>query len=289
MKVAGNKLAHLSDFFHDELDPLLEKEEVSVIFRKVIAHFLPIKSNEVNLRLNDNLNQSELVEIYDCCKELKKGRPLQFILGEEWFYGMRFLVNEYVLIPRPETEELCELIIRENKNCKTLLDIGTGSGCIAVAIKKKIPNCEVSATDISEGALELAKKNAGLNDVKVNFSKNDILSDKNELFDSCIKFELIVSNPPYIKQNESASLLKNVIDHEPHSALFVSGSDEIIFYKKIIDSCKQILELKGKLYFELNPLTAEKVLGYANKSGIFKEVELRKDMSKNIRFLIACK
>jgi release factor glutamine methyltransferase len=285
MKVAGNKLAHLSDYFHSELDEIVGKDEVNALFKLVVEFYLPVKRDQLYLRLNDHVNQSELLDIYDCCKELKKGKPLQYILGEAWFYGLKFKVNEQVLIPRPETEELCELIIKEEPNCISLLDIGTGSGCIPISIKKYRPNCEVSALDVSEKALEVAKVNAALNGIEINFFRKDILKEIS--FEK--KFGVIVSNPPYIKRNESSSLSQNVIAHEPHLALFVEGEDDIIFYKKIVDVCKDALVVNGKLYFELNPLTANEVSEYAKASGIFKDVELMKDMSGNVRFLLAKK
>jgi release factor glutamine methyltransferase len=287
MKIAGNKLAHLSDYYHSELDEIVGKDEVNALFRLAVEFYLPVPTaagrNELHLRLNDRVNQSELLGIYDCCKELKKGRPIQYILGEAWFYGSKFKVNENVLIPRPETEELCELIIKENANCISLLDIGTGSGCIPVSIKKHLPNCEVSALDVSERALEIAKVNAELNGTGINFLKKDILKE----YSSEKKFGVIVSNPPYIKKNERSSLAEQVIAHEPHLALFVEGEDDIVFYKRIIDVCKNSLAADGKLYFELNPLTASKVLDYAKAAAIFKSAELIKDMSGNVRFLIA--
>lgn len=289
MKVAGNKVSHLTDFFHGELDGLYGVSEVNSLIAIAFEHYLGFARSEMSMRANENLNQSDLLKLYDCCKALKTGRPLQYILKEAWFYGLRFFVNEHVLVPRPETEELVDDILRENKTMSTLLDIGTGSGCIPVSIKRNLNSCEVSACDISQQALEVAKKNAALNEVHVDFFEADVLNI--EGFETlCSKtFDTIASNPPYIKLSEKNSMHQNVLDHEPHLALFVNGEDEIIFYRRIIGLCKNKLNANGKLYFELNPLTATNVKKYAEETGMFVSVELKKDLSGNIRFLKAIK
>lgn len=289
MKVAGNKISHVSDYFHSELDLIYGKDEVNAFFRIAAENFLHIRGTELQIKMQENINQSDLLAIYDCAKELKKGKPLQYILGSTIFYGLPFFVNENVLIPRPETEELVDLIIKENRSCKSLLDIGTGSGCIAIAIKSKLPNCAVSASDISKEALEMAGKNATLNAAIVELKLASALSNNEMLSAFTKRFEVIISNPPYIKKSESASLHKNVIEQEPHLALFVPDDDAIVFYTKIIDQCELLLEEGGKLYFELNPLTADEVKTHCLKNGQFKEVQLVKDLSGHVRFLKAIK
>jgi release factor glutamine methyltransferase len=288
MKVAGNRIKHLEDYYHSELDGLYGNEEVNSLFSATLEHYLGYKKNEFRLKREDNVNQSDLLLIYDTCKELKAGKPLQYILHEAWFYNLKLYVDENVLIPRPETEELADIILKKNKSAQSLLDLGTGSGCIPIAIKKQLPQTSVYACDVSAGALSVAKKNAAKNNVDITFFEANILKD--DLTKRLPgKMEIIVSNPPYIKTDEKQLLHKNVIDHEPHLALFVNGNDDILFYRRIIDLCKNLLSAKGKLYFELNPLTAEKVRSYAKDSGSFGNVELIRDMSGKMRFLEAIK
>jgi release factor glutamine methyltransferase len=289
VKVASNKIEHVIDFFRLELKSVLEAGELEASINIAFEHFLGYNKNQLMLKSQENINQSDLLNLYDCCKQLRKGKPLQYILNEAWFYNLKFYVNEHVLIPRPETEELVDLIIRENRNCESLLDVGTGSGCIPISIKAHIKNCNVNALDISSNALHIAKRNAKLNGVEINFLELNILDEPTLVNEPIKKFEVIVSNPPYIKHSEKSTLNNNVLLHEPHLALFVDGEDDIIFYKKIIDFSSINLINGGKLYFELNPLTANAVKDYAINSNIFSLVELQNDLSGNVRFLKAIK
>ena len=193
-----------------------------------------------------------------------------------------------VLIPRPETEELVDTIIKTEKHCTSILDIGTGSGCIPISLALAFPNALVSACDISTDALDIARENAKLLNAPVNFKTIDILSEDaaTQLGKSS---DVVVSNPPYILSSEKSQMSTHVIAQEPHLALFVEGLDEILFYRKIIALCKTILNTKGALYFELNPLTAEQVKTVAQESGLFSSVALFKDMSGKLRFLRAVK
>lgn len=279
MRVASNRLKHILDFFYSELKDIYETTEIEAMAAMAVHSVLGFSKTDMILKADENINQSDLLKLYDCVKDLKKQIPLQYILKEAWFYHLKFYVDKNVLIPRPETEELVDLIIKENKNAKSFLDIGTGSGCIPVSIKKNIPLANISACDISTNALQVAHKNAENNKTEIQFFKIDVL---NESFSG--RFDIIVSNPPYIKKEEAGSLSKQVIEHEPHLALFAEN-DDIIFYKKIIDLCKTVLNKNGLLYFELNPLTAEKVKDYALTSNLFSNVELLKDMSGKFRFL----
>ncbi len=287
MRVAGNKLKHLSDFYSLELSGLYEPSEIQALFHLAAFHLLGFSHSDVARNINENINQSDLINLYDCCKDLKSGIPIQYIFGESEFYNLKLKVNPYVLIPRPETEELVELIIKENKNVNSVLDIGTGSGCIPIAIKKNLNSASVHGCDISEHALSTAQKNAELNNIKISFIKTDVLNKDVFSKDVNNTFDVIVSNPPYIKRSEETSLSKHVVDFEPSLALFVEGGDAIIFYKRIIELCEKFLNPNGKLYFELNPLTANEVKLYAENSRLFKNTELMKDMSGNIRFLKA--
>lgn len=283
MRIAGNKVKHLITFFHEELAKLYSKEEIEELTYRVFEHHLKFKKEDLIKRAEENLNQSDLLLIYDSAKELADSKPLQYVLGETYFYNYYFFVNGDVLIPRPETEELVDIIYKENRELNgNIIDLGTGSGCIPVTLKCLLPNAMVEACDISESALELAKKNARRNNSEVRFFKADVLKRVEGEFS---KYDIIVSNPPYIKKSEAVQMNDNVVKHEPHLALFVEGNDDIVFYKRIIDLCSEHLKPEGKLYFELNPLTAENVKSYALSKSIFSTIDLMKDLSGNIRFL----
>ena len=287
MRVAGNRVSHISDFFHEELDSIYGKEEVDALFKEASAFYLGIERNELRIKFNEHVNQSDLIRIYDCVKALKTGKPFQYITGETLFYGNKFLVDPSVLIPRPETEELVDLILKENPNCSSVVDIGTGSGCIIISILKKLSKAKGFACDVSKEALNAAKGNAKINQVNLSFFQADVLDSEKFKKDFGEKLDLIVSNPPYIKLSEKESMHKNVLDHEPHLALFVEGDDEVIFYRSIIDLSKELLSEGGKLYFELNPLTGNDVATYAKRTGLFKEISLLKDISGKTRFFRA--
>lgn len=289
MRLPNNSLSALITFYHSELNSTYENSEIDAILDLVLEHYLSFSKTDIIAKRNENINQSDLLKLYFCCKELKNNTPIQYILKEAWFYNLKFSVNQHVLIPRPETEELVDIILKENKEPLFFLDIGTGSGCIPIAIKNKNSNSQVYACDISFEALVVAKKNSELNKTPVTFVELDVLNNKEVEERITSTFDVIISNPPYIKFNEKDLLSKHVIDNEPHLALFVNGTDDILFYKKIIDLCDQKLNSGGRLYFELNPLTTEDVLFYANRSKIFKHVDVIKDMSGKMRFLRAQK
>lgn len=286
MRIASNKVKDLVAFFHSELKELYSKNEIDELAFRVFERYSKFTRADMTSQLNENVNQSELINIYDAAKKLAAYEPLQYVLGECFFYKYSFEVNNSVLIPRPETEELVEWIITDHKNNPiSVLDIGTGSGCIPISIQLAIPRAKVSACDISDLALTVAKKNARRNRAEVNFFEADALNMNLDL----PKYDLIVSNPPYIKQSEAEQIHQNVKDHEPHLALFVKDNDAIIFYKRIIDLCAEHLKANGCLYFELNPITAEEIKEYAESKGIFSHIELKKDMSGHVRFLRAIK
>lgn len=289
MRLANNSLSSLISFYHTELSSIYDSAEIDAILDLALEHFLGFSKTDVITKKNENLNQSDLLNLYFCCKDLKKNKPIQYILKEAWFYDLKFFVDQNVLIPRPETEELVDIILKENKDAESFLDIGTGSGCIPISIKKNHPTGTIYACDISKEALIVAKKNAETQGTNINFIELDILN--NIEVDEKLKntFDVIISNPPYIKFDEKAILTKPVVENEPHLALFVNGQDDILFYKKIIDLCREKLNTNGKLYFELNPLTAQDVLIYANSSNHFKSSEIIKDMSGKMRFLRSIK
>ena len=235
------------------------------------------------LKLNDeqNIIASQYLE------RLKNHEPIQYILGETEFYGLKFKVNPSVLIPRPETEELVEWVKPPHppkggflSGTPTLLDVGTGSGCIAVALKKKYPSATVSAIDISAEALKVASENAALNQVDVEFIQDDILHPAT----TDRKWDVIVSNPPYIPASEQRYLHKNVTDFEPHLALFVQDNDPLIFYRKIAEFALSHLTAGGRLYVEIHQSLGRQCCQLLESMG-FQSVELRKDLSGNDRMI----
>lgn len=241
-------------------------------------------SDIVACKFND-LSDNEKLKINDIVNRLNNNEPIQYILGRTEFYGLDFKINRSVLIPRPETEELVEWILLDiNKINPHILDIGTGSGCIAIALAKKMRYATVEGWDISEGALAVAKENASLNKVSVQFNNVDVLTTQhtNKYYD------IIVSNPPYIKEHEKEQMEKNVLDFEPHLALFVPNDDALIFYDRIADIAMNQLNNNGILYFEINQAKGYEVVQMLrNKS--FANVELKKDISGNNRMVRAMK
>ncbi|HYJ62709.1 MAG TPA: peptide chain release factor N(5)-glutamine methyltransferase, partial [Parafilimonas sp.] len=219
-------------------------------------------------------------------QELINHKPVQYVLNEAWFAGMKFFVDEHVLIPRPETEELVEWIVQNafTNSRFSILDIGTGSGCIAIALKNKIKNADVFALDISETALKIAALNAQKNNTDINFSKADIL--QNQIKINMPLFDVIVSNPPYITKKESAEMHTNVIAYEPHVALFVPDENPLLFYNAISDFALSHLKEKGNLYFEIHENFANDIVNLMQQKG-FQSIEIKKDLQQKNRMVKA--
>jgi release factor glutamine methyltransferase len=230
--------------------------------------------------------QSEILE--NILIKLETGEPIQYILGKTEFYGLPFYVNPSVLIPRPETEELVEWAIKSVGDAQlkggSILDIGTGSGCIAISLKKNFPRCNVSAIDISKEALETANENAKLNEVDIEFIEADMLNLKSEIGHS--KFEIIISNPPYVTLHDKTQMHTNVNDFEPHTALFVPEDDPLIFYRAIADFAITNVTNDGFLFFEINESLGAETVDLLKVKG-FKYIELRKDMVGRHRMIRA--
>lgn len=282
MQIPSNKIADIKSFFVQSLSHLYDREEAASIFFIVIEHLLHITRNDYMLNKSATISESELLNIHFVLKDLKKGIPIQYILGETQFMGLKLKVNSAVLIPRPETEELVDWIIQSHKSEKInrIVDIGTGSGCIALAIKKHFFNTEVFALDISESVLQVAKENALINNVEINFQQIDILTD----ISIPNQIDIIVSNPPYVTRKEAESMHANVLEHEPHLALFVPDNDALLFYKRIIELAKENLLRSGWLYFEINQYLANEMKELFLQNN-FKNVELKKDLSGNYRMI----
>jgi release factor glutamine methyltransferase len=232
--------------------------------------------------------ENEKKTIYNIINRLKAMEPLQYILGETEFYSIPLAVNPSVLIPRPETEELADMIINsptvKSGERLTVLDVGTGSGCIAVALAKHIGNSTVTATDVSVEALLTAQKNASANGVRVGFIHSDILDTERALALIPGKYDIIVSNPPYIKEEEKPAMEANVVDYEPHLALFVPDSRPALFYEKIADFARVKLKPDGMMFFEINPKCDEIIVEMLHGKG-FSQTEIIRDLSGKNRFI----
>ena len=280
--------------FFKELSPLYDEMEIESFFYIILESFHNKKRIDLALNPEMVMDALQLLRWESTLAELKKEKPIQYILGETEFYGLPFLVNKNTLIPRPETEELVELILNDNiqhsSSIIQLLDIGTGSGCIAVSLAKNLPNAQVSAIDVSEKALATAQKNAEINKVNVNFIQADILKvdDLENLSTSNsqlpTKYDVIVSNPPYVRNLEKAEIKPNVLEYEPHLALFVDDSDALLFYRKIAELAKKSLSENGKLYFEINQYLGKETVELLENLG-FKDVVLKKDIYGNDRMI----
>jgi release factor glutamine methyltransferase len=266
--------------YHQQLQQLYPKNEAMSLTLWLLEEFLGIK--KINI-LQEKILPEIPESLSNAFQELLTGKPIQYITSKAPFYGREFKVSPAVLIPRNETEELVHLIIKENKQPQPkILDIGTGSGCIPITLFLEIPNAEIDAIDISEEALEIAKSNAKILNSKVHFHKIDILNDTlpNQ------KWDIIVSNPPYVKASEKALMHKNVLDFEPHLALFVEDEDPLLFYKKITALATQHLSKKGKIYFEINEALGNSTCELLISNG-FDQVQLLQDLNGKDRMVTA--
>lgn len=291
-------LKDYKDVFKKELLSIYDEQEIDSFFYIILEKLHALKRIDLALNPEIVMDGIHLKKWKSIVSDLKIQKPIQYILGETEFYGLRFEVNENTLIPRQETEELVEFIIKEEGKVERdqvkvrILDIGTGSGCISISLASNIAYAEVFAIDVSEKALVTAKKNAEHHNVKVNFINSDILkiNDLKELPTSCIqypiKFDIIVSNPPYVRNLEKNIIKPNVLEYEPHLALFVEDTDALLFYRKIAKLAMNSLNPNGKLYFEINQYLGKETVQLLVDLGL-SNVELKKDIYGNDR-MISC-
>ena len=279
------KLKTYKTIFVQNLFPFYDEMEIESFFYLILAQNHNLK--RIDLALNPDLEISKNdIETWNIiCEKLKQEIPIQYILGKTSFHGLDFFVDKSVLIPRPETEELIDWIIadaKKNNLPKTLkiLDIGTGSGCIAISLKKNLPKTKVFAIDVSKKAIITAQKNAAANDVQIHFIAQNILETQN--LDQ--KYDIIVSNPPYVRNLEKNEIQKNVLNNEPHLALFVDDDDALIFYKKIAVLAQKNLEPNGNLYFEINQYLGQETMQMLKNIGLVN-LELRQDIYGNDRMI----
>lgn len=269
----------------DNLRPLYGERETEAII-KIIFHFLK-GWNTTDILINTDIELSDFVkkEIDDILLRLKNFEPIQYITGEARFHGMEFFVDPAVLIPRPETDELVDIIAENvgDKEDLKILDLGTGSGCISIALARSLRFPVILATDISEKALAVAKKNAEKLKVKIDFKKLDMLSEV-----PSGKFDIIVSNPPYVTESEKIAMEPNVLEYEPHDALFVPDDNPLLYYYKIVEIALKDLLPEGRLYMEINPLFSTDIEDLLKKNN-FREVRIIRDSSGKNRFASAIK
>ena len=280
MFTSTNKLADLKAYFRKKLTPLYDVREADNLFYWVCEDHFGISKFE--LRSQDpRLTESELLWVRSTVQRLEKGEPIQYILGQTTFYNCSIQVNEHVLIPRPETEELVDWVLNENRKQAEVLDIGTGSGCMPIALKKARPEWGLTGLDISSEALKLAQKSADLNEVEVNWLERNILEAFPEEFK---RYDIIISNPPYVLESDKTQMHENVLDFEPHIALFVADSDPLLFYRKIASLAKQILFPNGVLFFEIHENYGAQTKSMMQEFG-FANVEIRQDLQGKARMV----
>ena len=287
----GVKIQTIKDirfYLSKELHGLYPDEEIHAIANIIIKSVTGLKSLHQIYMTDQNITDSQSTEIKTICRELKGGKPIQYILGETTFYDCIIRLNEATLIPRPETEELVDLIVSENKGYTgRIIDFGTGSGCIAVALAANLPGSLVTGTDISDKALLIAGENALLNNVNVSFVKDDVFSPDSLTYE---KVGIVVSNPPYVRNSEKLLMNKNVLDFEPHTALFVSDSDPLIFYKAILGKADRLLLPGGRVYFEINEAMGKMMSGLLESFrytdiGIIEDINRKERIIKGKRYV----
>ena len=286
----------LKTYFFNSLKNIQEEQEIESFFFILTEYLHNLKRVDVALNPNFELSEDDVKKWNAILADLQQEKPIQYITGEAWFYGLRFEVNENTLIPRPETEELVEFILKETSNFQlpasslNILDIGTGSGCIPISLKANLPQANVSAIDVSEKALEVAKRNAQSNKVEVNFIQANILEveDLSKLplhnAQNLLPLDIIVSNPPYVRNLEKQEIKKNVLDYEPHLALFVEDTDALLFYRKIAQLALKNLAPNGLLFFEINQYLGKETVELLQNLG-FNTIELKKDIYGNDRMI----
>lgn len=280
------RLKTILDKFHLTLDDNYGKGEVNSFFDLLMEHHLDIKRIQLVLDPEYAISNEQEQLFSNALVKLNNNSPIQYMLGETEFYGLPFKVNEYTLIPRPETEELVSFILEDVTSSAVekylkILDIGTGTGCISISLAKNLPKANVHALDVSEEALDIAKQNATLNDVVVEFIHDDILNPR---VSESSNFDVIVSNPPYVRNLEKAEIKPNVLDNEPHLALFVDDENPLQFYRAICEFAQINLKEDGILYFEINEYLGVEMVQLLEEFG-FKSIKLKKDLFGKYRMI----
>jgi len=287
MRIPTNQLKSIINFAKAELLALYDEREIQSFFYLLCEYYLKMDRTSVIMNPDYALSESELLKFNFAIKDLKQEKPIQYILGKTEFFGFDFIVNQDTLIPRPETEELIQWIIEEEQSDTPIkiLDIGTGSGCIAISLAKQLPLSVVKGIDISEAALKIAQLNNENLQASVSFELIDIL---NPPISFNTKFDIIVSNPPYVLESEKALMKKNVLQYEPNQALFVKDLDPLLFYRKILDLAQNHLQKEGKIYFEVNEMMSSKTEALLADYNYFN-IKSKHDLSNRPRMISAIK
>lgn len=273
------KISELKTHFQNNLSEAYPSEEIQSFFNILSEKYIHLSRIEIALNPEKTISKEDVEKFQQVLFRLQTHEPIQYIIGETEFFGLPFNVNKHTLIPRPETEELVEWILLEqkpithNSQLITVLDIGTGSGCIAISLAKNLTETNVSALDFSEEALKMAQQNAELNKVKVEFFQTDILKTKT----LPKKYNVIVSNPPYVRELEKQQMQQNVLNYEPDSALYVTDEDPLLFYRVISKLAKDHLQPNGKLFFEINEYLAMELILLLKSEG-FQNIKVKKDI-----------
>ncbi len=285
MRIPSNKIKDIVSFFKEELQELYDEREIKSFINLVMQEYTDLSYAQLLMSGDKTVSESVLLKIKFAINDLKVYKPIQYILGKTVFYNLEFIVNPSVLIPRPETEELVHWVISDNKNNLSfidIIDIGTGSACIPVALKTNLDLSNVFAIDISKDALKTAELNASKNQVDIKFKLIDIF--ETEKWSQLPMFDVIVSNPPYVCESEKELMQLNVLDYEPHLALFVDNDNPLIYYNIIADFAREKLKPGGCLYFEINESMAYQTIELLETKG-FSKSEIKKDMQGKNRFI----
>jgi release factor glutamine methyltransferase len=283
MRVTDNTVGALLDLYRAELIGLYDAHEAMAIARAVFQEKFGWDMAQLEWHKKDALNESELLKVYTPLTRLRTGEPLQYVLGHVRFMDLSLNVAPGVLIPRPETEEMVDMIGRQGHEFLRIVDVGTGSGCIALALKRRFPLAEVTGMDISEDALRIARSNSVSNNLEVSWQHCDVLQASTQFPDAC---DLIVSNPPYVPRCEEAGLASHVRDFEPHGALFVDDGDPVLFFRSIGEKARHTLVAGGELWFEGHHLHTPEAAEALRSMG-YIDVTVIDDLSGAHRFIRA--
>jgi len=281
IKIADNTLRSLRNYFRSKLESTFDKKEIDAFFYRGLSYYLNIERVTFIADPEKQISESDILKFRNLAKELLNNKPLQYIFGETDFLGLKIKVNEHVLIPRPETEEMVSDIISKVEDPKKIIDLCTGSGCIALALKNQFNNSEVIGVELSESALKIAKQNAVDNNLLVEFINNDVTDPDLK----CPNADLIVANPPYVTESEKNLMQANVLDYEPAMALFVPDNDPLLFYKAIIQLAVDNLNNEGWLFLEINEVFGNDILALMADAGISNNLNLNIDLNGKPRWV----
>ncbi|MAE07300.1 MAG: protein-(glutamine-N5) methyltransferase, release factor-specific [Bacteroidetes bacterium] len=288
MEIRNNLLAELKKKYLNDLLNYYDEKEAEQLLTILIEHFFEISRNELIINSNHRLSESEILKLHKAYKELKQYKPVQYITGVVEFHGLKIKVNSAVLIPRPETEELVQLVTDlETSMDLIVLDTGTGSGCIAIGLSSLLKRANIHASDICENVINIARKNAELNNQHILFHIHDILNNEEPLLDrngEKVMFDIVISNPPYVTLEDKKKMHPNVIDYEPSSALFVTDENPLEYYLSILQFCEKNLVLGGRLYFEINEGMGDEVVSLLKRCN-YSDIVLRRDINGKFRFV----